>query len=339
MKYIKDTLFSLSAAFGAVGVRQASDIAFDEMQKYCQCKSSDNNMSFYGVMKGEKDYTLMLDAHIDEVSFVVTDIDDKGFLTVSNAGGIDIRILPAKAVLIHGKEKVKGVFASTPPHLSSGEIEYSDISKIKIDTCLGVKARDIISVGDTVTFLSEPKELCGSSVTGKSFDDRAGVTVLLELARRLKDRKLPINVVFSVVDGEELGLRGAIPATFEISPDEAVAVDVTFATAPDVSQNVGGYLSKGAMIGVSPVLDRGMTDKFNGIACDNEIPYQNEVMGRSTGTDSDVISVSGNGVRTGLISIPLRNMHTDCEIVDLADIKSCCDILEKYIMSGGMSNA
>ena len=338
MKYIKDTVFSLSAAFGAVGVRQASDMAFEEMQKYCQCKRNENNMSFYGVMQGESYYTLMLDAHIDEVSFVVTNVDNNGFVTVQNAGGIDIRTLPAKAVLIHGNEKVKGVFVSTPPHLSSGEIEYNDLSKIKIDTCLGVKAKDLISLGDTVTFSAKPTELSGSRVTGKSFDDRAGVTVLLELAKRLKGKKLPINVVFSVVDGEELGLRGAIPATFELSPDEAIAVDVTFATAPDVSSNEGGYLSKGAMIGVSPVLDRYMTDKLNSIAYDNEIPYQNEVMGRTTGTDADVISVSGEGVRTGLISIPIRNMHTDCEIVDLADIKSCCDILEKYIMSGGMGN-
>ena len=336
MKYIKDMLFCLSSAYGAINVRQARDIAFNEMKKYCECQKNDENMSFCGFLKGTSDYTLMLDAHIDEVSFVVTNVDDEGFVTVANAGGIDIKTLPAKMVLIHGKEKIKGVFVSTPPHISSGEIEYDDLSKIKIDTCLGARAKELILVGDTVTYLAEPKELSGNKVVGKSFDDRAGVAVLLELAKRLSGKELPINVVFSVVDGEELGMRGAIPATFKISPNEAIAVDVTFATAPDVTENDGGCLSKGAMIGISPVLDRDMTDKLNKIASDNGIPYQNEVMGRRTGTDSDVISVSGKGVRTGLISIPLRNMHTDCEIVDLADIKSTCDIIEKYILSGGM---
>lgn len=338
MKYIKDLLFGLSKSYGANRVLDASCMAFSEMQKYCDCKRNENNMSFFGVLKGESDYTLMLDAHIDEVSFVVTNIDDEGFVTVANAGGIDIRTLPAKAVVIHGKERINGVFVSTPPHLSSGEIVYDDISKIKIDTCLGKRAKDLISLGDTVTYFAEPKELIGTKVTGKSIDDRAGVVVLLELAKRLKEKTLPINVIFSVVDGEELGMRGAIPATFNISPDEAVAVDVTFACAPDVSSDEGGYISKGAMIGVSPVLDREISNKLNTIAFDNNILYQNEIMGGKTGTDADVISVSGKGVRTGLVSIPIRNMHTDCEVVDLADIKSTCDILEKYILSGGIKN-
>ncbi len=338
MSFIEGTLFTLSESFAIKNVSEASNIAFAEMSKFCRCKKSDTNLSFTGVLKGENNYTLMLDAHIDEVGFTVTDIDDKGFLTVANCGGIDLRSLPGKTVIIHGKERVKGVFINTPPHLGGNSVNYEDISKIKIDTCLGEKAKEIITLGDEVTYCTKPKKLLGSKITGKSLDDRAGVVVLLELARRLKDKKLPINVVFSVVDGEELGMRGAVPATFEVSPDEAVAIDVTFATAPDVSDNEGGYLGKGAMIGVSPVLDRNITDKLNTIAFDNNIPYQNEIMGGKTGTDSDVIGISGKGVKTGLISIPLRNMHTDCEILDVADIISTCDILEKYILSGGCFN-
>ncbi|MCQ2451277.1 MAG: M42 family peptidase [Clostridia bacterium] len=337
MSYIKDTLFSLSASYASGKVSEASEFAFDELSKYLECVKSDKNMSFYGVMKGESDYTLMLDAHIDEVAFTVTNIDDNGFLTVANCGGIDLRTLPAKQVLIHGKQKIKGVFISTPPHLLDGEQTFDDISKIKIDTCLG--AKDLISPGDIVTYDIKPCELSYGRVTGKSLDDRAGVTCLIELGKRLKGKKLPINVCFSVVDGEELGMRGAIPATFDISPDEAVAIDVTFGISPDVTSDEGGYLGKGAMIGVSPILDKSVTDKLNTIAFDNDIPYQNEVMGGKTGTDSDVISVSKNGVKTGLISIPLRNMHNDCEIIDLKDLESTCDILERYILSGGVKNA
>ncbi len=338
MKYIKDTLFRLSESFCAVNVKDASDIAFNAMSEFCDCEKFGNNMSFFGIMSGKSDYTVMLDAHIDEVSFAVTDIDDEGFLTVSASGGIDLRTLPAKSVIIHGKEKVKGVFISTPPHLLSGNEKYDDISNLKIDTALGIKAKDVISIGDTVTYSASPKELIGTRVTGKSFDDRAGVTVLLMLAKRLKDKELPVNVVFSVVDAEELGMRGAIPATFKINPNEAIAIDVTFATAPDVSENEGGYISKGGMICVSPVLDSEISNKLNTIAFDNKIPYQNEIMGGKTGTDADVISISGEGVKTGLISIPIRNMHTDCEVIDLSDIKSTCDILEKYILSGGVQN-
>lgn len=338
MSYLENYILELSSRYAVKNINGASEYAFNELSRYCQCKKSDNNLSFYGKLEGESDYTLMLDAHIDEVAFIVTDVDDNGFLTVSNCGGIDTRTLLGKKVLIHGKENISGVFISTPPHLG-GNNSFDDISKIKIDTCLGNKAKDVISLGDIVTYDVKPLKLLSKRITGKSLDDRVGVAVLIELARRLKEKKLPINVVFSVVDGEELGMRGAIPATFSISPDEAVAVDVTFGIAPDVTEKDGGYLGKGAMIGVSPVLNSDVTNKLNQVAFDNNIPYQNEVMGRTTGTDSDVISSSGNGVKTGLISIPLRNMHTDCEIIDLADVESTCDILEKYILLGGIYNA
>jgi len=338
MSNMKEILFSLSEKCAVRGVTEAADYAFNLFSQNCVCKKCDNNLSFTATLKGESDYTLLLDAHIDEVAFSVTNIDDEGFLTVAKCGGIDVRTLPAKVVTIHGKEKIKGVFVSTPPHLSSGEIEYNDIANIKIDTCLGAKAKEIVSLGDIVTYATKPFDLIGNKVCGKSFDDRAGVAVLYELSERLKDKNLPFNVVFSIVDGEELGMRGAIPATYSVAPDEAIAIDVSFATAPDVSNLEGGYLSKGAMIGVSPILDYDVTQKLNKIANDNNIDYQNEIMGGRTSTDSDVISVSGKGVKTGLISIPLRNMHTDCEIIDLSDLKSICDILEKYILSGGALN-
>ena len=335
MSHIKDVVFNLSESYASGAVEEASIIAENELSKYCKTVKSDQNMSFYGVIEGQSDYTVMLDAHIDEIAFIVTDIDNNGFLTVSSAGGIDLRILPAKRVLIHGREKIPGVFISTPPHLADEEQDFTDITKLKIDTCLGLKAAELIKKGDIVTFFEKPQSLMGRRITGKSLDDRAGVAVILELARRLKDKILPINVVFSVVDGEELGMRGAIPQTFSIEPDEAIAVDVTFGVSPDVSENEGGMLGKGAMIGVSPVLSRQVTETLNTIASQKNIPYQNEIMGGKTGTDADVIALSGKGVKTGLISIPLRNMHTDCEIIDLSDVESVCDILENYILSGG----
>ncbi len=336
---IKDNIFKLSAACSAFNVCDAEKIAFEKMSRYCECEeSSIGNMNFVGLIKGKSNYTIMLDAHIDEVSFVVTDIDDNGFLTVSACGGIDIRTLPAKCVTVHGKEKVKGVFINTPPHLSSGEVTYDDIKKIKIDTAYGNKAKEIISVGDIVTYCAEPKNLIGDRITGKALDDRVGVAILIELAKRLSGKALPVNVVFSVVDGEELGMRGAVPATFDISPDEAIAIDVTFASANDVSDLEGGILGGGAMVGISPVLSKNIGEKLNEIAYNSSIPYQSEIMGGRTGTDGDVISISGAGVKTGLISVPLRNMHTDCEIVDMKDVLSVCDILEKYILEGGLLN-
>lgn len=329
---IKETLFELSNAVSIGNITEASDIAYKKLSKYV--KSTQNGINVFGKLNGDNDYTLMLEAHIDEVGFVVTDIDDNGFLTVKNCGGIDLRMLPSRTVTIHGKEKVTGVFCATPPHLG-GPKEYDDISALKIDTLLGIKAKEIISVGDFATFNTKAASLQGDRIVGKSFDNRAGVVCLLALAERLKDKKLPYNIVFVFTDMEELGNRGAKTATFSVAPDEAIVLDVSFADAPDVPANECGKLQGGAMIGMSPILDKHIYKTLVNTAKENNLPYQTEVMDGRTGTNSDVISVSKSGVKTGLVSIPLRNMHTDVEIIDLKDIENVCDLLENYILKGG----
>ena len=244
----------------------------------------------------------------------------------------------AKEVIIHGKKQISAVFSSTPPHLSKGEEKFNDISAMKIDT--GIKnASEIISVGDIVTFKNEFLELNKTRVCAKSIDDRAGCALLLLLAEKLKDKELNYNIIFLFSDGEELGLRGAKPASFALSPDMAIAIDVTFAQAPDVSEQQGGKLGQGAMIGISPVLDRNMTNSLIDIAKENQIAYQKEVCAKSTGTNADVISITKEGIPTALISLPIRNMHTDCEIIDTKDIESGVLLLEKYICEGGVKNA
>ncbi len=339
MENIKKDLFALSRAASAGYITAARDKAFEILNEYTDSCERCDNLSVIGKIKGEGDYTLMLDAHIDEIAFVVTDIHENGFLTIAKAGGFDLRALPAQAVTVHGKEKVPAVFCSTPPHLSSGEISYDDIGALKIDTLLGSCAKEIISLGDLVTFDCAPECLLGNRVTGKAFDDRAGVCVLLELARRLKGKKLPINVVFLLSDAEELGLRGAATASYTVSPDEAIAIDVSFGDAPDVAADDCGVLGNGAMIGHSPVLDKNISARLTKIAEGNKIPHKSEIMGGKTGTNGDVIGISRGGVKTGLVSIPIRNMHTAAEVLDLDDIVSVCDILEQYILAGGNKNA
>lgn len=333
---MEKTLKSLSDAVGIGNIREATEIAEKELSRYAEITRMDN-LGITGKIKGKSDYTLMLEAHIDEIGFIVTDVDKNGFLTVSTCGGIDLRALPSRQVCIHGKEKVRGVFCSTPPHLAEKDFVFDKISDIRIDTCLGERAKEVICCGDYVTFCTETKSLSGDRMCGKSFDDRAGVCVLLKLASRFKSETPPVNLAFCISDMEELGLRGAKTSTYKISPDEAIAIDVSFGDGPDINPNDCGKMEKGAMIGISPVIDCGISDKLIRIANENGIPYQTEVMGKSTGTDADVISVTKSGVRTGLISIPLRNMHTDCEIISTSDIKSVCDLLYAYIKGGGMN--
>lgn len=335
---MKNTLFKLSNAAAIGSVNEASNIAADILSRYCKVEHI-GNLSIMGEIKGKNDYTLLIDAHIDEVGFIVTHISEDGFLTVAKCGGIDLRHLPAKPVTIYGKEKITGVFCSIPPHLSKGDNIPDDISDYKIDTCMGSRAKELISPGDFVTYKTGACELIGKNVTGKAFDDRAGVAVIIELAKRLSNKELPITVKFLLSDTEELGLRGATTAAYAINPNEAVAVDVSFGNGPDISPYECGILGNGAMIGISPILNREISNALTNIAKHNNIKYQTEVMGGKTSTNADVISVTKSGIKTGLISIPLRNMHTDCEVLNLDDIESVCDILEHYVLTGGVYNA
>ena len=178
---IKELLFKLSSLDAVGSVTAASDFAYGILSKYTNAEKMDN-LTLIGFLEDKSDYTLMLDAHIDQIAMVVTDIDENGFLTVSNAGGIDIRTLPSRQVTVHGKENVPAVFCATPPHLSNGDTDYSDITNIKLDTSLGEKAKEIISIGDYVTFSGKCGELQNGLVFGRSFDDRAACACLLMLA-------------------------------------------------------------------------------------------------------------------------------------------------------------
>lgn len=335
---IKKALLELSNACAIGSVTDAANILEKYLSNFGEVEGL-SGLTKCLTIKGKSDYTILLDAHIDEVGFIVTNISDDGFLTVSKCGGIDLRHLPAKPVTIHGKEKICGVFVSTPPHLEKGDSVAEDITKIKIDTGIGEKAKEIISVGDFVTYRQEAAVLNDSLVCGKSLDNRAGVVALLLLAERIYKKRLPITVKLLFSDAEELGLRGAKTAAFGFEADEAVVVDVSFGDGPDIPTTKCGILGAGGMIGVSPILNRNITDSLVVLADDNKIPYQSEVMGGKTSTNADIISISKSGVPTGLISIPLRNMHTDIEVVKLQDIEATAELLEKYVISGGQQNA
>lgn len=336
---LKNKLFALSGADGIGNIREASDLACEMLSDHCECEKKTDDLTVIGFLKGESDYTLMLDAHIDQIGMIVTNVDENGFLTVNNAGGIDIRSLPSRRVTVHGKEKITAVFCSTPPHLSKGDTTFESIEEIKLDTALGKKAKDIVSLGDFVTFANTPKELIGNRVSGRSFDNRSAVACLITVAEKLKDKKLPVNVAFVLSDSEELGLRGIRTASFKVNPDEAIAVDVSFGDGPSVSSEECSSLGSGVMIGMSPTLDTAISKKLIAICERKKIKYTTEVMGGKTGTNADMISVNKEGVRTGTLSIPLRNMHTDTEVVDLADLQSVCNALCEYVLSGGVKNA
>lgn len=320
-------LKELCEADNVCGVTEALDIAERYLKPYCSV--SRNGQSLIATMGGEGK-TVLIEAHIDEIGMLVTDVKD-GFLAVSPAGGIDARMLPGMRVNIHGKERLCGVFSSVPPHLRKDGAEAPSFDNLYIDTGLGSVAEQYVTVGDRVTFSAPFTPLCGNIVTSKALDDRAGVAALIKCAQGLSGQALKNKVVILLSDQEETTGSGAKTGGFKIDPDIAVAVDVSFGDQPGVSGHECGKLGDGAMIGISPLLSKEVFDGLKRVAEENGIKYQVEVMGGKTSTDADHIALTKEGVKTGLLSIPLRNMHTPVETVDMTDIMSVADILACFI--------
>ncbi|MBQ4612939.1 MAG: M20/M25/M40 family metallo-hydrolase [Clostridia bacterium] len=275
--------------------------------------------------------TVLLEAHMDEIGFMVTSIDENGYLFVAPIGGVDKRTVATQPVVVYGKENCyNGVFCSVPPHLKKESYTLPEITDTAIDVGMDKETAGIrIPLGSRVGFAPNYTHLNGSVVSSKSLDNRCGMAAVLHCLRQLKSRRVRVAVSFSVQ--EELGCRGAAVAARKISPDYAVVTDVSFALSHDADARKCGRMRKGAMIGFSPVLDKQMSEQFVLLARDQAIEYQLEIMAETTGTDADVISVSGMGVRSALLSIPLRYMHTPVESVDLSDVKAVGDLMAAWI--------
>lgn len=334
-------LEKLCMAKGVSGAEnEAASVAAELLNKYMPARV-DVLGSVTGTT-GEGETHILLDAHLDQIGLVVTAIDEDGFLKVAKCGGSDIRVLAAAEVTVHGREKLFGVITSTPPHLSKPEDSNKAKGFDEISVDIGMKREDavkLVSPGDRITFNGEYLKLLGNRVSSPSIDDRAGVAAVLRCLELIKDKNLncKISVMFSVQ--EETGGSGAQAGAFAANADEAIAVDVSFASAPGVSGEKYAALGGGTMIGYGPSLDYTMSRKLAEIAENKEILNQPEVMGGKTGTNCDEIQVAGKGVRTALLSIPLRNMHTAVEVCDLEDIENTARLMAEYIIERGGADA
>lgn len=337
MNNLKKDLSRLCSAAGVAGMQEVVEVATALLEPLVDEIATDAMGNVLAIRRSKTPDapTIMLEAHLDEIGFLVTHIDDKGFVYVTGAGGIDGRVLTAQEVLVFGDEVYRGVFCSTPPHLSGKDGELPELSKRGIDVCLSAdEAKAHIPLGSRVMFAPAFCELNEYIVSSKALDDRAGMAAILYCLRQLDDT-CPMNVAVAFCVQEELGCRGSDPAARKIQPDCAIVTDVSFALTPDADPNKCGKLGSGAMIGVSPILNDKMTDTLLKLAKKDEIPYQYEIMGGGTGTDADHISGCLYGIPTALLSIPQRYMHTPVEVVDLRDVMAAGDLMAAYIRKGG----
>jgi endoglucanase len=322
---LKETIITLSNAAGIPGGElPASQIALEYLKAYtsdCHIKNG-NVTGHFGKREDGKPHVL-LDAHMDTVGFVVTYLTEDGFLEIESCGAVDRRLLCAQPMIVLGKERLPGVICSTPPHLADGENPPSNHEKVYVDIGMSkAEAEKYVSAGDGVTFDVKAAALSGDRLTGAGLADRCGVAALLRTLELIKGEKLgcSYSVLFSAQ--EEVGERGAKTAVFSVNPHIAVVVDATFARTPDDSEAKYGLLGKGPMVGVSPVLDGAFSKRIMKIAEEKNIPCQVEVMAEKTGTDADMISLNGRGVKTALLSIPLRYMHSPVEVISLSDVEN-----------------
>lgn len=331
---IRSTVVSLSEISGTSGSEsRAAQLALGMLREYCpDAEIINGNVTGKFGTHREGLPSLLLDAHIDQIGFAVTYITDDGFIKVGNIGGIDRRLLPAQPVIVHGSRDIKGVICSVPPHLTSGGSEVLEMDDVAIDTGLTKEELEkLVSLGDSVTFDVTCRDLIGSRITGGALDDRCGVASILYALELLKGSDLAYNVTVLFSTQEEVGERGAKIGAFEINPDIALAVDVSFAYAIGEEESKCGYLGKGPMIGISPSLSREISDELINTAKSADIPYQIEVMSGLTGTNADRFSVNRCGAKACTVSIPLRNMHTPVEVIDITDAEQTAKLLAAYI--------
>lgn len=340
MDIIKDLCRKLCSVPGVSGAEfPASETARSLLSEYMADAAVDRFGNVTGSLyTGEKFPTLLLDAHIDEIGMAVTYIEDNGFIKIGRVGGLDFRVLPAQTVTVWASlsdKPVKGVICTLPPHVAEDDKKAVKESDVAIDTGYSKEQLEKLCLpGDRITVDSEFTELLNGRISSHSLDDRSGAVSILYALYLLKNngfRNLKYNIKVAFTAQEEIGGRGAVIAAYNADADYAVSVDVSYGFQPGTDERKTGKLGKGAMLGVSPVLDREMFLKMKQLAEKNEIPYQIEVMSSLTGTNADEIGISRGGVRCALLSIPERNMHMPVELLQISDIETVGKLISLFL--------
>ena len=278
---------------------------------------------------------LMFSAHMDEIGLMVTDIDKKGFVGVTQIGGFDQRTLLAHEVVIHGKEKVYGVIGVKPPHITTPDEAKKSVKleHLLIDT--GYDAEEIkslVSIGDIVTINRQAVELKNNRLAGKCMDDNVGVASYAAALDKLKDFSHDLDVYFVASAQEEVGLRGAQTAAQSIQPDMAIALEVGFGKSSEGADDGDAMLGEGVEVYCGPNIHRRMFERLKDTAKKNGIKYQVTVAPGMTGTDARAIQVAGKGVATALLAAPTKYMHTSVETVCIDDVESMGRLLAEFVI-------
>jgi putative aminopeptidase FrvX len=305
----------------------------DYIKPYVDETFTDPYGTAVGVVNPSSPFKVVIEAHVDEISWFVNYITNEGLMYLKRNGGVDHQIAPGQRVFIHGKKgQVKAVFGWPAIHTRISSADKEPVAKVEnlfLD-CGARTKKEIedlgIHVGAVVTYQDGFDELAYDYFIGRAFDNRIGGFMIAEVARLMKENKKKLPFALYVVNAvqEEIGLRGAEMIARRIRPDIAIITDVTHDTStPMINKMIEGDTScgKGPSLSFGPAVHNKLLQIVEDVAAKNQIPVQMRAVSRSTGTDTDSFAYANDGCPSVLISIPLRYMHTTVEMLHRNDIE------------------
>lgn len=327
-----NTLKTLCLVCSVSGREEAIRNKISEMiTPFTDSTYTDNLGNLVAVKKGNGDdkKKIMLCAHMDEIGFLATYIEENGFIRIATVGGISLRASVALGVV--SERGVKGVI------VPEDNVKPADFSADKFLIDIGAKnkkeAQRKVKIGDFFVITPSVTRLCGKRVCGRPLDDRIGCAVLVEIAKELYKNPPKHDIYFTFSTQEEVGCRGAKTASFGISPDYALIYDVTGTGDTVGAKPMECALGKGAAIKIkdsSVICNAELVQTLSQIAKEKNIPHQFEILTYG-GTDTSAVQISGLGTRAGAISIPTRYIHTSCEMLDMSDAEACVALTLAFI--------
>lgn len=332
-KQFFETLLSTYSPSGREEVIQEKWL--DYVSEFADEVQTDLAGNAYGILNPGADFKVLLAGHADEIAFMINHIDDKGFLSVVKAGGINPKLALGNRVKVLGNEMVSGVVGVTAEHHggSKGEVKPEDLY---IDCGFKSKeeAEKFVSIGDYILYSFDYEYLQNDLIVGRGLDNRTGSFIVAEVLKALKGKEINVGVYAVSTVNEETNMGGAYFAASKVKPSMAIACDVTFATDfPNMNPKKHGQvdLSGGPVITKGAPINFRINDLLESAASDLDMKLQYELTPRMTGTDADKMRLTGDGVAVALVSLPLRYMHSPSEMVSMKDIESEIELLAKMI--------
>jgi len=278
---------------------------------------------------------ILLSAHMDAIGLIVTGIDG-GLVRFTEIGGIDARILPGQPVTVHGRRDLPAIVVQPPGWLLPDEQASGhavDMKYLFVDTgLLPNEVEKLVRIGDLVSFAQAPIDMSDDLLVGHSLDNRASVAAVTACLKELHHIQHAWDVWAVASVQEEETLAGAFTSPFDIQPDLAVAIDVTFARGPGSPSDYSTFpLGKGITLGRGANIHPGLYQAFKDLAEKIDLPTRDELMPRMSGTDAMAIQVVAEGIPTMVLSMPIRYMHTPVEMVSMKDISRTGHLMAQFI--------